>query len=105
MLALVVSEKNDPLLLYNKVGKLTILTDSVARKHLKDVSRALQLARGLTFHDFRCGGATWAFNHGASIQDIQQQGTWSSQCVWRYIRSPPLATSAVSRLFSSHLST
>ena len=81
MLDLVVSGKNDPLFLYSKVGKSTILTDSVARKHLKDVSRALQLARGLTFHDFRRGGATWAFNHGASIQDIQQQGTWSSQCV------------------------
>ena len=38
------------------MGKSTILTDSVARKHLEDVSRALQLPRVLTFHDFRVVG-------------------------------------------------
>ena len=105
MLDIIVSKNNDPLFMYKKFSKLAILTDSAARKHLKDVSRVLQLARSLTFHDFRRVGATWAYNHGASIQDIQQQGTWSSQCVWRYICSPPSATSPVSRLFSSHLST
>ena len=103
MLDNTVSNKNDPLFMYNKLGKWLTLTDSVARKHLKDVSRALGLVKPLTFHDFRRGGATWANNHGASIQDIQHQGTWSSQCVWRYIRVPPATTSTVSRLFSHHL--
>ena len=103
MMQVTSSQRDDPLFLYKKLGNWAILTDSVARKHLKDVSRVLALPKGLTFHDFRRGGATWAYNHGASIQDIQKQGTWSSQCVWRYIRTPPASTSAVSRLFSSHL--
>ena len=63
MLDNTVSNKNDPLFMYNKLGKWLILTDSVARKHLKDVSRALGLVKPLTFHDFRRGGATWAYNH------------------------------------------
>ena len=61
------------------------LTDSVARKHLKDVSRLLGFPKTFTFYDFRRGGATWAFRHGVPLQDIQAQGTWSSSCVWRYI--------------------
>ena len=27
------------------------------------------------------GGGSWAFQHGVSIQDIQAQGTWTSNCV------------------------
>ena len=57
------------------------LTDSVARKHLKDVSRCLGFRKTFTFHDFRHGGATWAFRHRVPLQDIQAQGTWSSSCV------------------------
>ena len=34
----------------------TPLTDSVARKHFKDVSRCLGFHKTFTFHDFRCGG-------------------------------------------------
>ena len=41
--------------------------------------------------------------HGVSIQDIQAQGTWSSDAVWRYIQLLPSATSAVSSAFTSHL--
>ena len=57
------------------------LTDSYARKHLKKVSQLLKLPNPITFHDFRRGGATWAFRHGVPIQYIQAQGTWSSSCV------------------------
>ena len=38
------------------------LTDSAARKHLNHVSVLLGLPRSLTFHDFRRGGASWAFH-------------------------------------------
>ena len=85
------------------------LTDSAARKHLKQVSSLLGLQKSLTFHDFRRGGGgggggggTWAFQHGVPIQDIQAQGTWSSSCVRRYITLPP-AQSRVSAAFRSNL--
>ena len=80
------------------------LTDSVARKHLKDVSRLLGFPKTFTFHDFRRGGATWAFRHGVPLQDIQAQGTWSSSCVWRYIQLPSSETSPVASAFRTHLS-
>ena len=80
------------------------LTDSAARKHLKSVSTLLALPRSLMFHDFRRGGASWAFTHGVPVQEIQAQGTWSSDCVWRYISLPPGQTSQVSDAFRSHLS-
>ena len=47
------------------------LTDSVARKHLKNISRLLAFQKPFTFHDFRRGVATWAFRHGVPFQDIQ----------------------------------
>ena len=43
------------------------VTDSVARKHLKDVSRSLGFSKPFTFHDFRRRGATWAFRHGVPL--------------------------------------
>ena len=97
--------KDDPLFVYNKNSLLLPLTDSMARKHLKLVSQLLDYPKHFTFHDFRRGGATWGFRHGASIQDIQAQGTWSSQSVWPYIQLPPSATSTVSSSFRSHLLT
>ena len=85
-------------------GKTLVpLTDSAARKHLKQVSSLLGLHRSLTFHDFHTGGgASWAFQHGVPIQDIQAQGTWTSNCVWRYIALPS-SQSQVSAAFTSHL--
>ena len=46
------------------------LTDSAARKHLKSVSTLWALPRSLTFHDFRRGGASWAYVHGVPVQEI-----------------------------------
>ena len=94
---------NDPLFVYPKRGSFLPLTDVMVRKHLKKVSQLLKFHKNFTFHDFRRGGATWAFRHGVSMQDIQAQGTWSSDAVWRYIQLPPSASSAVSTAFSSHL--
>ena len=67
----------------------TPLTDSVTRKHLKQVSIMLNTPKILTFHDFRRAGATWALRHGVPVQEIQAQGTWSCACVWQYIQVPP----------------
>ena len=77
---------NDPLFqIQTKRGTIP-LTDSVARKHLKQLSIGLNTPKIITFHDFRRAGATWAFRAGVQVQDIQAQGTWSSNCVWRYIQ-------------------
>ena len=73
------------------------LTDSAARKHLKSVSTLLALPRFLTFHDFRRGGASWAFSCGVPVQEIQAPGTW------RYISLPTSRSSQVSNAFRSHL--
>ena len=75
------ADKDSPLFQIPVAGSLTPLTDSMARKHLKQVSTALVLVKPLTFHDFRRAGASWAFQHGVPIQDIQALGTWTSQCV------------------------
>ena len=58
----------------------------MARKHLKRVAYWVLLSI-TCFMIF--AGATRAFRHGVPLQDIQAQGTWSSQCVWRYIQLPP----------------
>ena len=94
---------NEPLFLLPASSNWLILTDSRARKHRKEVSRLLDLPRMLTFHDFRIGGATWAFSRGVPIDQIQVQGTWSSSCVWRYISIPPSAASQVASTFQLHL--
>ena len=97
------ADKDSPLFQIPVAGSLTPLTDSMARKHLKQVSTALALVKPLTFHDFRRAGASWAFQHGVPIQDIQAQGTWTSQCVWRYVHNSPSAPARVAESFRAHL--
>ena len=64
------------------------LTDSRVRKTLKSINQALGLNPSFyTFHDFRRSGATFAYTSHSPIQEIKQHGTWSSDCVWRYIQS------------------
>ena len=64
------------------------VTDSNVRKTLKNINIKLGLSPGFfTFHDFRRSGATFAFNAHIPIQDIKRDGTWSSECVCRYIQS------------------
>ena len=104
MLSMRQSQTDQPLFQVHSGGPWKVLTDSVARKHLKRVSSILDLPRSLTFHNFRRGGATWAFLKGVPIQQIQAQGTWSSSCVLRYINLPSSAASQVSRTFQAHLS-
>ena len=103
MLALYPGHDNAPMFQIPGDSILIPLTDSKARKHLKNLSLLLQITPTLTFHMFRKGGTTWAFNHGVSIENIMQHGTWSSQAVWRYIKSVLTASSPVSRSLQHHL--
>ena len=67
---------------------LITLTDSRIRKVLKSINVKLGLNPAFhTFHDFRRSGATFAYSSHIPIQDIKRHGTWSSDCVWRYIYS------------------
>ena len=64
------------------------MTDSKVRKCLKYINVKLGLHPSFyTFHSFRRSGATLAYNSHIPIRDIQSHGTWSSDCVWRYIQA------------------
>ena len=98
------ASKNSPLFSLLKRGVQVPLTDSVARKHLKQVSTLLKIDPPLTFHLFRRSATTWAFHNGVPMQHIMHQGTWSSNAVWRYIQSLPSQPSLVSQTFQQRLS-
>ena len=78
---------------------LVPLTDSVARKHLKDNSRSLCLERVLTLHDFRRAGAAWAFSYGVPLEHIMKHGTWKSDAIWTYLSSAITTSSPVALAF------
>ena len=54
-------DPNSPVFVIPRQKKWVPLTDSVARKHLKDVCKAFGLQKAFTFHDFRRAGASRAF--------------------------------------------
>ena len=68
MLATHPSHPDSPLFQIPQADLLAPLTDSAARKHLKQVSLLLGLHRSLTFHDFRRGGllgfSAWSSHSG-----------------------------------------
>ena len=64
------------------------LTDTRVRKALKSINMTLGLdIHFFTDHSCRRSGATFAYNAHVPIQQIKCHGTWSSECVWRYIQS------------------
>ena len=80
------------------------LTDTRLHKNLKQILAKLQLhTSNITFHTFRRSGATLAFNSSVPIQDIQSQGTWTSDCVWSYITQNHQASDKVALAFRSLL--
>ena len=90
---------NEPLFVIPRGETLVPLTDSMARKHLKDISSHLGLPKPLTFHDFRRAGASWAFQNGVPLEHIMKHGTWRSDSIWAYLSSSPTLESPVSRAF------
>ena len=94
---------NSPVFVIPKSKGLVPLTDSVARKHLKDVSKFLGLNPSLTFHDFRRGGAAWAFQNGVPLEHIMKHGIWKSDAIWAYLSSAVNAVSPVALAFQQAL--
>ena len=69
-------------------GGWSPLIDSRVRKVLKAINKKLGLNPShFTFHSFRRSGATFAFNSHIPVRSIQRHGTWTSDCVWRYIQA------------------
>ena len=94
---------NSPVFVIPRNRGLVPLTDSVACKHLKDVSGSLGLNPSLTFHDFRRGGAVWAFKNGVPLEHIMKHGTWKSDSIWTYLSSAVTAVSPVTLAFQQAL--
>ena len=90
---------NSPVFVIPRSKGLVPLTDSVARKHLKDISKALCLSKVLTFHDSHRGGAAWAFSHGVPLEHIMKHGTWKSDAIWTYLSSSVSTISPVALAF------
>ena len=105
LLAITPGDRNKPLFQIKKSTKWLPLTDSRLRKNLALILASLQLQdSNITFHAFRRSGATLAFNSSVPLQDIQSQGTWTSEWVWRYITQDHNASDRVASAFASLLS-
>ena len=88
MLAMVPGSQDDPLFSICRQGSWVPLTDCIVRKHLTHIIRMLGWEhKHITFLTLRRSGASWAFQHGVPIKAIKSQGTWKSDCVWRYIHT------------------
>ena len=97
------AHSNDPLFIIKNLHRTQPLTDSLARKHLKNTSQFLHIIPSLTFHAFRRAGASWAFNHGVPLEHIMRHGTWKSDAIWTYLSSSPSTSSPVSLAFQAAL--
>ena len=103
LLQAVPGTQNDPLFTIFKQDSFVPLTDSMVRKHFKRIINILHWQHfKFTFHSFRRSGASWAYQHGVPIHAIKQQGTWASDCVWRYI-STQTNHSPLLHAFHQHL--
>ena len=97
--------KNLPLFQIQCFGKWVPLTDTRLRKQLSKILAFLKLQdKNITFHSFRCSGATWAFNLNITMHHIQSHDTWMSEAVWAYITQDHNASDLVARTFQTTLS-
>ena len=105
VLTLVPQGRNVPLFQYKLGSDWIPMTDTRVRRHLHALLRTLNLQESaLTFHSLRRSGATFAFHHNVPLQSIKNHGTWSTECVWRYVVDSADAGSAVAARFAEVLS-
>ena len=95
--------KNSPLFqIKNESAQWVPLTDTKLNQNFTQILTRLGLQHsGISLHTFRRSGATLAFNSNVSIQNIQYHGTWTSNCVWRYIIQSPNASQQVADVLRS----
>ena len=102
---MVPGDNNAPLFQFKLRSTWIPLSDNRVRRHLKNIlSLCGKHSDYVTFHSFRRSGATFAFNHNVPLQDIQRHGTWTSDCVWRYVTDSTDAGCQVADTFASLLS-
>ena len=76
----------DPLFQIPSATGFHVLIDSRIRKTLARLNVKMGFPSNyFTFHTFRRSGATLAYNSNVSIQKIKHHGSWTLECVWRYI--------------------
>ena len=81
------------------------VTDNRVRRHFSLILAKLNLSKAVfTFHKFRSSGAAFAFNNDVTLQNIQKHGTWTLDCVWRYITDTVNAREQVANMFRNKLS-
>ena len=69
---------NSPLFQYKSNSQWQPLTDSQVRRHFALILKKLNLHNSnITFHAFRCSGATYALNSNIELQHIQSHVTWT----------------------------
>ena len=101
-LALVPGGSKAPLLQFKLFQSWIPLTDSRVRRHLRNILTLIGADPSLiTFHSLRRSGATLAFNNNVPLQHIQRHGTWTSDCVWRYVTDSSDAGAQVADTFAS----
>ena len=95
----------DPLFQCLTSKGIQVMTDSRDRKVLSSLNESMGLRKNFyTFHSFRLSGATLAYKNRVSIEDIQQHGTWTSACAWRYISLDSQSSAGVTSTFRGELS-
>ena len=91
-----------PLFQIKTVNGWLVITDSRIRKVLAKLNTKLGYPSShFTFHTFRRSGATLAFNSHVPIQKIKHHGSWTSDCVWRYIQQDPQYSQDIASVFAS----
>ena len=103
-MAITPGPSNSPLFQYKSNSQWQPLTDTQVRRHFALILKKLNLHNSnITFHAFRHSGATYAFNSNIELQHIQSHGTWTSECVWKYITTDHNATDQVALTFQCQL--
>ena len=106
LLAITPKGSNLPLFQFKVFGTWVPLTDNRVRCHFTLILAKLDLAySGFTSHTFQRSGSTFAFNNDVTLQNIQRHGTWTSDCVWRYITDSVDAGEQVANMFRLKLGT
>ena len=96
--------ENEPLFQVMTPGGWRLLIDSRVRKTLAKLNSKLGYPPGyFTFHTFRRSGATLAYNSDIPVQKIKHHGSWTSECVWRYIQQDQTMGEHVASAFATVL--
>ena len=80
--------ENQPLFQIYGAGNWRVIIDSRIRKVLSKLNVKLGFdPHHFSFHTFRRSGASLAYNSHIPIQKIKHHGSWTSDCVWKYIQA------------------